>query len=168
MARHRIDELLTTPARRSSFTRLLVHASSRDAWNAALRAVLPSELCSECQVANLRDQVLTVHLTTASWATRLRFLVPDLLPRLNRLSDFAEVREVRIKVVPVDAPATAAPDARTLRRPPDGALLTRLADDLDDSALKTALLKLAGHARDADGPSREVGATQPDPPTADV
>ena len=53
------------------------------------RALLPQDLASECRVANVRDQVLTVHINNAAWATRLRFLTGEsLLPNLNRLADF--------------------------------------------------------------------------------
>jgi hypothetical protein len=151
MANRTIGELLSNRPRRSGFTRLLAHASHREAWTAAMRAFLPAELGSECQVANVRDHVLTVHLTTAAWATRFRFLVPDLLPRLNQLADFANVREVRIKVAPV-VPIAASPSATGRPLPaPDAGALTRLADALDYGELKEAILRLARH-----------GTTRPD------
>jgi len=125
----------------------MAHASSREAWTAALRALLPAELCSECQVANVRDHVLTVHINNAAWATRFRFQVPELLPELNRLADFAGVREVRIKVVPAGAAAPADPVlARRDRQLPDAELLRSFADSLDYGELREAVLRLARQA----------------------
>lgn len=151
MARWRIDELLTRRARRSEFTRLLAHADSREAWTAALRALLPAEVARECHVANVRDHVLTVHLTTAAWATRFRFLAPEVLSELNRLADFAAVRDFRIKVAPVSAPGAKASDDHRERQPPDGRALARFADDLDYGELREAILRLARHAGPTDG-----------------
>jgi len=163
MANRRIRDLLTGRARRSGFVRLLDHAASRESWTVTLRALLPAEWAAECQVANVRDHVLTVHLTTAAWATRFRFLVPDLMPQLNRLADFATVREIRIKVAPVSAPAPTGPEARQDRRLPDGGTLSRLADDLDYGELREAILRLARHARPP-GSAHAEAAPEPAPP----
>jgi hypothetical protein len=144
MSRRKIDQLLSSQGRRSGIARLIAHASSREAWTAALRALLPAELCSECQVANVRDHVLTVHINNAAWATRFRFLIPELLPKLNRLADFASVREVRIKVVAAGAEAPSDPIfARRDRQPPNAELLRDFADSLDYGELREAILRLA-------------------------
>jgi hypothetical protein len=168
MANRRIDELLTRRARRSEFTRLLAHADSREAWTAALRALLPAEIARECHVANVRDHVLTVHLTTAAWATRFRFLAPDLLRELNRLADFAAVREFRIKVAPVSAPAANVVDDHRERQPPDGQALARFADDLDYGELREAILRLARHAQPTDGAHAGMADVPQEGPAADA
>jgi hypothetical protein len=109
-----------------------------------LRALLPQDLASECRVANVRDQVLTVHINNAAWATRLRFLVPGLIESLRRLADFTSVDEIRLKVVPV---ADVRPSARNAedRRQPDSVPLLELAGTIDDAGLKGAILRLAAH-----------------------
>jgi hypothetical protein len=155
MANRTIGELLSSRPRRSRFARLLVHASNREAWTATLRAFLPAELSPECQVANVRDHVLTVHLTTSAWATRFRFLVPDLVPRLNQLADFANVREIRLKVAPVESGAATPVPEGPPRRPPDAGSLTRLADALDYGELRGAILRLARHGTVRRGGSDE-------------
>ena len=66
----------------------------------------------QCRVANVRDQVLTVHINNAAWATRLRFLIPDLLQSLNRLADFTAIDEVRLKTVPAVADVIVSVTAR--------------------------------------------------------
>jgi hypothetical protein len=143
LANRRIDQLLAR-RKRSGFARLLDHASNRDAWTATLRAFLPKELGTQCQVANVRDHVLTVHLSNAAWATRFRFLIPELKPRLNLLADFATVQEIRIKVAPF-LPLSAMADRLRDRSPPDATLLSKFADDLDYGELKEAILRLARH-----------------------
>jgi len=109
-----------------------------------LRALLPHDLASECRVANVRDQVLTVHINNAAWATRLRFLVPGLIESLRRLADFTSVDEIRLKVVPVADVASPAHGTEK-RRPPDGVPLLELASSVDHADLRGAILRLAAH-----------------------
>ena len=73
-----------------------------------LAALLPQDLASECRVGNVRDQILTVHINNAAWATRFRFLVPALLPELRRLGDFSDITEMRLKVVAATDPLPRA------------------------------------------------------------
>lgn len=146
MANRKIDRLLSPrqpPA--SALTRLLGRASQQDAWTDQLRALLPQDLASECRVANVRDQVLTVHINNAAWATRLRFLIPGLLHNLNRLADFTAVNDVRLKVVPLVDDSTASTQRQTLR-PPDRVSLLELASRVDDAELCSAILRLAAQA----------------------
>lgn len=123
--------------------RLVQVASLREAWTAQLRALLPAELGAQCQVASLQGTLLGIHAQNAAWATRLRFLAPALLPELNRLADFATVREIRIRVSPTltDAPEPSAP--LNHGQPPNASCLMDLANTLDYGELREAVLRLA-------------------------
>ena len=147
MANRKINSLLSSQQHQpSALARLLGHAARQDAWTAQLRALLPQELASECRIGNVRDQLLTVHINNAAWATRLRFLVPGLLQSLNRLADFTTVTEIRLKVVPLvpDAPRTI--QSVSAVRPPDRVSLLELAGAVDSDGLRNAILRLAAHA----------------------
>ena len=147
MANRKIDSLLSSGrSPHSSLARLVNRASQQDAWTDQLRALLPQDLASECRVANVRDQVLTVHINNAAWATRLRFLTESLLPNLNRLADFTAVNEIRLKVVPVVTDVAPAVPRATELRPPDRVPLLELANGIDDAGLRNAILRLAAHA----------------------
>lgn len=111
-----------------------------------MRALLPQELASECRVANVRDQLLTVHINHAAWATRLRFLIPGLLESLRRLADFATVTDIRLKVAPIAAEVSPQTLGVEELRPPDRVPLLELASRIDDADLKAAILRLAAHA----------------------
>lgn len=140
---------LLSDDRQSPLARLLRHSSRRDAWTAQLRAFLPPEVGAECQVANVRDHVLTVHINNAAWATRLRFTLPELVPQLNQLADFAAVSEIRLKVEPFDQTPLdsrsrgSVPAARP--RAPDGKTLTDFANTLEYDQIREAILRLARH-----------------------
>ena len=147
MANRKIDNLLSSGhSPHSSLARLVNRASQQDAWTDQLRALLPQDLASECRVANVRDQVLTVHINNAAWATRLRFLTEALLPNLNRLADFTAVNEIRLKVVPVVTDVVPTAPRATELRPPDRVPLLELANGIDDAGLRNAILRLAAHA----------------------
>ena len=147
MAKRKIDTLLSSGHPPSSaLARLINRASQQDAWTDQLRALLPQDLASECRVANVRDQVLTVHINNAAWATRLRFLIPGLLENLVRLADFTAVNDIRLKVVPVASKSISAAEAAQEIRPPDRAPLLELANGIDDAGLRCAILRLAAHA----------------------
>jgi hypothetical protein len=147
VANRKIDSLLSSGhPPHSALARLINRASQQDAWTDQLRALLPQDLASECRVANVRDQVLTVHINNAAWATRLRFLTPGLLLNLNRLADFTTVNEIRLKVVPVVTDAISNAQGATDLRPPDRVPLLELANGIDDADLRGAILRLAAHA----------------------
>ena len=69
----------------------------RASWTDQFRALLPPDEAPRFEVANIRGDRLTVHASSAAWATRLRFRVPELLPALRQLADFANVEEVSIR-----------------------------------------------------------------------
>lgn len=124
---------------------------SRDAWSAQLRALLPREVGAECQVANVREHVLTVHLNNAAWATRFRLLIPELVPKLNQLADFAAVTEIRLKVEPfgqqsVNSQAMQDGVHTIHANPPHRKTLTDFASTLQYDQLREAILRLASHA----------------------
>jgi hypothetical protein len=148
----KVHNLLSTQTRRPSpLARLLQRSTSRDAWSAQLRALLPGEMGAECQVANVRDHVLSVHINNAAWATRFRLLIPDLVPMLNQLADFAAISEIRIKVEPFGQPSVSSPamqDGAHMDRPnpPHRKVLTDFAGTLQYDQLREAILRLASHA----------------------
>ncbi len=147
----KIDQHLAygTGRRRSTLSQLLRTASLREAWTAQVRALLPTEVAPHVDVASQQDGLLSLHADSAAWATRLRFLVPTLLPRLRPLADFAGVKDIRIRVAPnltqgdatMEAPAVNQPPS-----PPDARSLQALADSLEYDQLKAAILRLAQHA----------------------
>ncbi|MGL5006186.1 MAG: DUF721 domain-containing protein [Plesiomonas sp.] len=52
--------------------------------NQTVKALLPAELHPHCRVANFRQSILILEITNASFALRLRYLIPALLSELRR------------------------------------------------------------------------------------
>ena len=154
---------MTAPPRRHGtlaplpLAHLLRQARALEALTRALRAELGGALAARCQVIGLRDGILTVAVEGPAWATRLRYLAPDLAARLARRG--LAVRSVRLRPLP---PATSSPPVmqgarRERPRPPPPAgrrALEEAAAACRDPALRAALRRLArlGAARGRDGP----------------
>jgi hypothetical protein len=155
VVKRKIDSLLSTDHVRTALARLLGQSALHEERTAELRALLPQELATQCRVGNVRDHILTVHINNAAWATRLRFLLPDLLPRLNALADFAGVTEVRLKVVAAAAPTEGSPASMPNIKPSARVPLVELARTVDSAELRGAILRLAAHAN---APARSPGS----------
>lgn len=85
-----------------------------DAQQSLLRDVrqcLPADLAPHCLSAHLRDQLMVLHTDSPAWATRLRYVAPQLIsvlrPEYPALSNVI----VRLMVIP-SGPARPRPTAR--------------------------------------------------------
>ncbi len=99
MSTHKIDDLLDE--RHSRFTplqRLLKTSSNQKQWTAELRALIDPPLRYEVEITDIRGPNAHILCTSAAAATRMRFLLPELLPQLKTLSSFSSVTELKLKV----------------------------------------------------------------------
>ena len=151
MPKHTIEELLAAHEKpRSRLARLLQRAHQRASSTEQLRAVLPKAEAGHYIVANIRNHKLTIHASSASWATRFRFLAPDILQSLRQLEDFSEVEEIRVRATRQEELHPIPEDqVRDPLSPPLAEVLLDLAEETDHAELKKAILKLAAHGTDA-------------------
>lgn len=111
----------------------------------ALHAVLPVEYRIHARLGSLTDTELRVHVDSPVWHTRLRYLLPQLLPHLNRLA------HTRLKQIDCVTRPFAA-DVHTEPKKGKGPLrpevstardLSQAAKSIDDPELSNALQRLA-------------------------
>ena len=99
MSRWKIDDLLHENHRRfSPLQKLLKQADNQETWTSQLRALLPEPLARDCRVMDVRGPVVIVVCSNAGNATRLRFMVPELVSQLRQLADFRSVETLQIRV----------------------------------------------------------------------
>jgi hypothetical protein len=151
MANRRIDRLLFARRKRSRLSRLLEQSALRDAWSAQLRALLPADTREHCEVATVQGPVLTILVQNAAWATRLRFMLPELLRELNRLSDFGGVRDIQIRIARHPTAVGQSMESQLTARPPDAVALEGLASTLGPGELQAAILRLSRHGKPPTG-----------------
>ena len=99
MSSDKIDDLLSERHRRfSPLQRLLRQAADQESWTAELQAFVPETMRAQCRVGDIRGNRAIIVCQNAACATRMRFLVPDLLKKLKGLADFRAVDEIRVRV----------------------------------------------------------------------
>ena len=112
MPDRKIDDLLHKRHRHHTPLGRLIHDSSQhQAWTNTLRSLLPAALAAEVTVLNFRAPLLVVQASNASFATRLRYLLPVLTIKLSKLADFQQLDHIRISVgqTSTQAPPPANP-----------------------------------------------------------
>ena len=108
---------------------------------AAVRRHLPRALAERVRVAEIANATLTLATSTGTVAAVVRQRLPTILGELKREGcNFTEIR-VRVQVR-VDAPELAK-SLKIQRERANTAPLRRLAENLADGPLKTAVLRLA-------------------------
>lgn len=107
----------------------------------ALKRSLPSAAAPHCHLANLRGGYAILHVDSAAWAERLRYLRATIL---EALGDGATDLRIRV-VTPEPEPPRRQPPRE---RPPEvaGRTLEQVADHCEPR-LASALRRLARHAR---------------------
>ena len=94
-----IKQLLATPS--NILYRLLQHSQTLEQLNYWLQASLPISLQPHCYIANLRNTTLVVHTDSSLWATRLRYLTPELLSRWQQEKNMPTISKIEIKIRPL-------------------------------------------------------------------
>lgn len=106
-----------------------------------LRRHLPDMLAGHCSAARLRDQQLIVSVDSPAWATRLRFVAPQLLDSLRQR--YPDLEAVRVKVA-VTHQCSEQTRRRTARRSAAGArIIHEYALETSETPLREALMRLS-------------------------
>lgn len=105
----------------------------------AVREQIPAELANACYHAQIRNRVLLLHLETAAWASRLRYLAPKLLSALRR--EYPGLKSIQVRVRPSGTGRPARRQARLSA--PAREALAKAADGLTDTRLSAALARLS-------------------------
>ena len=64
---------------------------------ADLRQCLPADLADHCAAAHIRENTLVVHTDSPAWATRLRYLAPQLVKALA--GEYPAIQSVSIRLM---------------------------------------------------------------------
>jgi hypothetical protein len=94
----RVSELLAGPGKRLGS--LQQRAGERSSTLAQVRAALPPKLSAAVVTAGIEGGRLTIGVSSAVWASRLRYLSESLRKQVTEASG-VEVQRVRVRVVPL-------------------------------------------------------------------
>lgn len=113
---------------------------------AAVLDILPEAAAPHVQIASYEKYRLRLHVSNASWGTRLRYMQPAIAQALaQRMRLHIETVDIRVRPVGFDATPTPRPP-RVLSQT-SRAHIRQVADHIDDAELAAALTRLAAAGR---------------------
>ncbi len=104
---------------------------------------IPAPLCQHSWPASYRDGCLYVETDSSAWASMIRLRERSLVDQLCKQPDMAALQRLRVRVSPRTLTPANKPSRRRIPAANASGLLMRVADDISDPRLKTALRKLA-------------------------
>jgi hypothetical protein len=134
---------------KSALAQMMAHSRYLLRLQTWLTQQLPPPLENQVRVANYREKTLFLHVENGAVASRLKFLVPDLLKNLNQTKTFPQTDCIEVRVRHLDGGASLL-DLE--KKPPlysekAAKILESEAKTTTYEPLKTALLRLASHVK---------------------
>jgi hypothetical protein len=119
-------------------------------WNEILRSCLGDEahLMDHCQIVNLSNNSLIVIANSPNWLTRLRFHIPDLLPKLQQHKGLEHIKAICCKAQPIiqHGKLKKVFRKRLKLKPETATAIIETAKKLKDTKIKAILEKIASYA----------------------
>lgn len=144
--------------------KFVIQARKLDRYTQLLHRILPIECRNHVEVANIRNRNLMLITDSPVWATRLRQLSPQILQFIRENSADIATREKNAQVIHhvqiqtrYNTSRTPQPQQQRLSENKHrelkisrktARLLSQSADSINDEKLKSALLRIARHAKD--------------------
>ena len=90
--------LLETPTRFTTLQKILKKSSLQREWTKQVSSLLKGPLKQEIKVINVYNDKLVILCANSSVATQIKFLEPELIEKLNSLSNFNLISQIKIRV----------------------------------------------------------------------
>lgn len=123
---------------------LMQKASYLNRLQQCLNIYLSTTLQEHCAVASFQNGVLTILMTSAQWATRMRYQQNKLKQQLQQHQEFNDISKIIIKVSPKPLKKTEQINDLLLSLN-TATIISETAKGIKDPALKEALERLAKH-----------------------
>ena len=94
MATKNVEGLLREGSGYSPLQKLLRHAANQRSWTDQLRAAVDLQVRHQIEVSDIKGSHLIINCRSAGVSTKMRFLAPDLIPKLNALSAFLRIEKL--------------------------------------------------------------------------
>lgn len=116
--------------------------------NQVWQLAIPSELHGHTHVANFREGYLIIECDSAAWATRLRYLLPDIKQQLLNYPDLRDLIQIEWYI----QPEFHAQPLQLTSFPPilsstNAELLKNAAETIRIKSLQEALLRITEHVK---------------------
>ena len=133
---------------KGQLAKLLAQTDKLQHVNRVFRAYLPNHLHEHAMITTMSAKVWVVQTDSSAWATRLRYVLPNLQ---QQLSDHLKkpVPPLTIRIKPGNTVEAAVEPRRMALTEKTAKLLEGTARDLNDQRLGSALLRLSRHVASA-------------------
>jgi len=115
--------------------------------NEKIQSFLPAELTEHCWIINHFDDLITLGVDNAAWATQLRIHERDLIEKLRFHANLVQLKKIKYVIRPIkpkyEVLSSEEPTKHAEFPKQHRPLLRAIAQAVTDPALKKALLKLA-------------------------
>lgn len=130
-----------------SIDRLLQHSRYLEFITKRLLTYLPDEFSGKISVLGFsrrkKQPSLVVTVTSAAWASKLRFYTPSLKRSLTAEPQFSELKKIIIKVASTKTNKSNKDDNRPIYSANAANTIENSAQHIDNDELKEALMRLA-------------------------
>jgi hypothetical protein len=125
--------------------RLLRRVAELKRADAEFSSLLPEDLRGHCHIAACREGRVLLHVDSSAWATRLRYLLPELRERSTLLS---RAEKTEVKVRPPEAPQPVVERPPPQLSPGAAKVLLECSRHLSHPPLAESLRRLARHHKE--------------------
>jgi hypothetical protein len=142
-----VKNITDTCRPKSALAQMMTHSRYLLRLQTWLKQQLPPPLENQVRVANYREKTLFLHVENGAVASRLKFLVPDLLKKLNQTPTFPQTDCIEVRVRHLEGGASLL-DLE--KKPPNyseqaSEVLKKIAETTTYEPLQASLLRLASH-----------------------
>lgn len=109
-----------------------------------LHQFLESDCTPYCRVANYANEILVIEINNATWATQIRYRIPELLGKLKQMEPLHDLKKIEWYIQPVVSSVPDNKQSLSLTKE-NQVLLQETAESIPTKSLKSALLRLANN-----------------------
>lgn len=119
-------------------------------WNNWLAECLIEEgsLVNHCQIVNLIGNSLIAIADTPHWLTRIRFHIPELLPKLRKYPGLEKIQAICCKIQPnyMHQKSKKTRQPQTILTPKTASLVREMANKMSDEKLRGIFERIAARS----------------------
>ena len=140
----KIQSILCTPG--SGLEKLVATAENLIALEQKLCSILPPPLNLHCKISGLSNQSILLITDSSVWATKLRFMTPEILKFMKSECSSSRLKSVRISIRPEVYNKTSQPGRKITLTTATSRIIKNIANNIHDDELRSSLHKIARHS----------------------
>ena len=141
-----IKTILEQPG--NQLTKLMAKVNKLNELNQYLSDILPLKLAKHCKIANFTGDELVLVVDNSTWATRIRYMSPDLVEKFREIPELQQINSIKTIIrADIKKDNKQQEEATKPQLSKENAqFILSVAKNIKDKKLKEALLRLAENA----------------------